>query len=47
VAVMDWFSRYILAWELSITLDTAFCVQALEKALQGSNPENFNMDQET
>lgn len=45
VAVMDWFSRYVLAWELSITLDTAFCVQALERALQGSKPEIFNMDQ--
>ena len=45
VAVMDWFSRYVLAWELSITLDTAFCVQALEKALIISKPEIFNMDQ--
>ncbi|MGZ6210346.1 MAG: IS3 family transposase [Syntrophales bacterium] len=45
VAVMDWFSRYVMAWELSITLDTAFCVQALERALQGSKPEIFNMDQ--
>jgi putative transposase len=45
VVVMDWFSRYVLAWELSITLDTAFCVQALERALQGSQPEIFNMDQ--
>jgi len=45
VAVMDWFSRYVLAWELSITLDTAFCVQALEKALILSKPEIFNMDQ--
>jgi putative transposase len=45
VAVMDWFSRHILAWELSITLDTAFCVQALEKAFQISSPEIFNVDQ--
>ena len=45
VAVMDWFSRYVLAWELAITLDTAFCVQALEKALIISKPEIFNMDQ--
>lgn len=45
VAIMDWFSRYVLAWELSITLDTAFCVQALEKALIASKPEIFNMDQ--
>lgn len=45
VAIMDWFSRYVLAWELSITLGTAFCVQALEKALIVSKPEIFNMDQ--
>jgi len=45
VAIMDWFSRYVLAWELSITLDTAFCLSALGKALQGSRPEIFNVDQ--
>jgi len=45
VAIMDWFSRYVLAWELSITLDTAFCVQALQKALQIARPEIFNTDQ--
>ncbi len=32
-AIMDWFSRYVLSWELSNTLDAAFCVEALEKAL--------------
>ncbi len=45
VAVMDWWSRYVLAWELSITLGTAFCIQALEKALVASKPGIFNMDQ--
>jgi putative transposase len=45
MAVIDWFSRYVLAWELSITLDTAFCVRALENALRISTPEIFNMDQ--
>ena len=45
VAIMDWFSRYILAWETSTTLETAFCVQALEKALRTSKPEIFNTDQ--
>ena len=45
VAIMDWFSRYILAWETSTTLETAFCVQALEKALRTSEPEIFNTDQ--
>ena len=45
VAVMDSFSRYIMAWETSTTLETAFCVQALEKALRTSKPEIFNTDQ--
>lgn len=45
VAIMDWFSRYILAWETSTTLETAFCVQVLEKALRTSKPEIFNTDQ--
>ncbi len=44
-AVIDWFSRYILAWELSNTLDGAFCLTALERALQNSRPEIFNTDQ--
>jgi len=44
VAVMDWFSRYVLAWEISTTLDTAFCVQALDKFLGISKPEVFNTD---
>jgi putative transposase len=41
----NWFSRYILAWETSATLETAFCVQALKKDLKTSDPEIFNMDQ--
>lgn len=46
VAIMDWFSRYVLAWELSTTLDTSFCVSALEWALAtGARPEIFNSDQ--
>lgn len=45
VAIMDWFSRYILAWDLSITLDASFCIQALEDALKISTPEIFNTDQ--
>ncbi len=44
VAVMDGFSRYVPARELPITLETAFCLQALEKALIISKPEIFNMD---
>ena len=46
VAVIDWFSRYVLAWELSTTLDTGFCISALEWALaSGAKPEIFNTDQ--
>ena len=42
---MDWHSRYVLAWKLSNTLDTDFCVAALEQALGKGRPEIFNTDQ--
>jgi len=45
VAVLDWYSRYVLAWELAPTLDTEFCVSALEAALRQGRPEIFNTDQ--
>ena len=46
VAVMDWFSRCVLAWELSNTLDASFCVSALQAALSGDRrPGIFNTDQ--
>jgi putative transposase len=45
VVVMDWFSRYVLAWELSITLETEFCVEALGASLSICTPEIFNTDQ--
>lgn len=45
VAIMDWFSRYVLAWEISNTLETVFCLDALETALRSANPEIFNTDQ--
>jgi putative transposase len=45
VAVMAWFSRYVLSWALSITLDLSFCVEALEQALGQGCPEIFNTDQ--
>lgn len=45
VAVMDWFSRYVLAWEVSVTMDVAFCLSALDWALSGAHPEIFNTDQ--
>jgi len=43
--VMDWFSRYVLSWRLSNTLDGWFCLEALEEALRGGTPEIFNTDQ--
>ena len=43
--VMDWFSRYVLSWQLSNTLDGRFCLEALEEALGSGAPEVFNTDQ--
>lgn len=46
VAIIDWFSRYVLAWEVSTTLDSSFCISALEWALaSGAQPEIFNSGQ--
>jgi putative transposase len=45
VAVMDWYSRYVLAWQLSNTLDGHFCLDTLEQALERGSPEIFNTDQ--
>jgi putative transposase len=45
VAIIDWFSRYVLTWQLSNTLDSHFCIQALQQALQHGQPEIFNTDQ--
>jgi len=45
VAVLDWYSRYVLAWEVSNTLDSAFCLTALERALAHAQPAIFNTDQ--
>jgi len=45
VAVMDWFSRYVVSWRLSNTLDAGFCVEALLDALDAGRPEIFNTDQ--
>jgi putative transposase len=44
-AVIDWFSRYVIAWRLSNTLDGSFCLEMLEEALRGGRPEIFNTDQ--
>ena len=45
VAIVDWHSRFILSWRLSNTLDTAFCVEALEESFQYGLPDIFNSDQ--
>ena len=45
VAVMDWHSRYVLAWRVSNTLEAGFCAEALEEALGQGQPEVFNTDQ--
>ena len=45
VAIMDWYSRYVLSWRLSNTLDADFCLEDLEEALSKGKPEIFNTDQ--
>ena len=45
VAVMDWFSRYVLSWQVSNTLDGYFCLSALQRALMKGKPRIFNTDQ--
>jgi putative transposase len=45
VAIMDWYSRYVLSWRLSNTLEVDFCIEALEEALRNAQPEIFNTDQ--
>jgi len=45
VAVIDWFSRFVLSWELSNSLDVYFCIEALDRALRQGKPEIFNTDQ--
>ena len=47
VVIMDWYSRYVLSWRLSNTLDADFCVEALEEALLKGRPDIFNTDQGT
>jgi putative transposase len=44
VAVMDWFSRYVLSWSLSLTMEIDFCMEALRSALRRGRPEIFNSD---
>jgi putative transposase len=45
IAVIDWYSRYVVSWELSNTMEVEFCLRALEAALAQSTPEIFNSDQ--
>ncbi len=45
VAIIDWYSRYVLSWRLSNTLNAGFCVEALEEALKKGRPDIFNTDQ--
>jgi putative transposase len=47
VVIMDWYSRYVLSWRLSNTLEAGFCVDALQEALRKGRPEIFNTDQGT
>jgi putative transposase len=44
-AVIDWYSRYVITWRLSNTLEGAFCLEMLEEALRSGSPEVFNTDQ--
>lgn len=44
-AIIDWFSRYVIEWELSNLLDTSFCLEALGRGLLNTRPEIFNTDQ--
>ena len=44
VAIMDWYSRYVISWRISNSLDMSFCIEALEDALQQGHPEIFNTD---
>ena len=43
VAVMDWFSRFVLSWSLSLTMEMDFCLEALDRALRRGRPEIFNL----
>lgn len=45
VAIMDWYSRYVLSWRLSNTLEADFCIESLKDALSCGKPEIFNTDQ--
>jgi len=45
VAIMDWFSRYVVSWAISVSMEKEFCIEALHAALRSRRPEIFNTDQ--
>jgi len=45
VAILDWFSRFVVSWNLSTTLETMFCIEAVQEALKQAVPEISNVDQ--
>jgi putative transposase len=45
VAILDWYSRYVVSWELDQTLEIEFCIEAVERALRNAQPVIFNSDQ--
>jgi putative transposase len=45
VAIIDWYSRYVISWKLSNSLDNSFCIEALQEALEQGKPQIFNTDQ--
>jgi putative transposase len=45
IAIMDWFSRFVLSWSLSLTMEVDFCIDALQRALRRGPPDIFNTDQ--
>jgi len=45
VAIIDWYSRYVISWRISNTMETSFCIDALQEALSKGKPEIFNTDQ--
>ncbi|MBT3726634.1 hypothetical protein HOG21_02820 [bacterium] len=45
IAVIDWYSRKIISWKLSNTMDISFCTESLKESLENYKPEIFNTDQ--
>jgi len=45
MAIIDWFSRYVIEWQISTTLEADFCIEALQRALRVGKPQYFNTDQ--